>query len=71
MRNLDIMDTREKLMLYTDTGLLRSGVSSGVPQLPSANNRGARSTSTPLLNLKPPVSQSMSATTQGALASRL
>jgi argininosuccinate synthase len=35
MRNLDIMDTREKLMLYTDTGLLRSGGSSGVPQLPS------------------------------------
>ena len=35
MRNLDIMDTRDKLRLYTDTGLLRSGGSSGVPQLPS------------------------------------
>jgi len=35
MRNLDIMDTRDKLMLYTDTGLLRAGGSSGVPQLPS------------------------------------
>ncbi len=35
MRNLDIMDTRDKLMLYTDAGLLRSGGASGVPQLPS------------------------------------
>jgi argininosuccinate synthase len=35
MRNLDIMDTRDKLMLYADTGLLRAGGSSGVPQLPS------------------------------------
>ena len=34
MRNLDIMDTREKLMLYTESGLLRSGGASGVPQLP-------------------------------------
>ena len=33
MRNLDIMDTREKLMLYTESGLLRSGGASGVPQL--------------------------------------
>ena len=38
MRNLDIMDTRDKLMLYTDTGLLRSGGSSGVPQLPSGED---------------------------------
>ncbi|MCC6242064.1 MAG: argininosuccinate synthase [Gemmatimonadaceae bacterium] len=37
MRNLDIMDTRDKLMLYTDTGLLRSGGASGVPQLPSGD----------------------------------
>ena len=35
MRNLDIMDTREKLMLYTDTGLLRSSSANGVPQLPA------------------------------------
>ena len=35
MRNLDITDTREKLMLYTETGLLRAGGGSGVPQLPS------------------------------------
>ena len=35
MRNLDIMDTRDKLMLYTDTGLLKSGGASGVPQLPA------------------------------------
>ena len=34
MRNLDIMDTRDKLMLYTESGLLRSGGASGVPQLP-------------------------------------
>jgi len=35
MRNLDIMDTRDKLMLYTETGLLKSGGASGVPQLPA------------------------------------
>ncbi len=35
MRNLDIMDTRDKLMMYTDTGLLRSSSANGVPQLPS------------------------------------
>ncbi len=37
MRNLDIMDTREKLMLYTNSGLLRAGGKSGVPQLPSGD----------------------------------
>ena len=35
MRNLDIMDTREKLMLYTDSGLLSAGGATGVPQLPA------------------------------------
>ena len=35
MRNLDIVDTREKLLLYTQTGLLRASTDSGVPQLPS------------------------------------
>ncbi len=37
MRNLDIVDTREKLILYTQTGLLRAPKDSGVPQLPSGN----------------------------------
>ncbi len=37
MRNLDIMDTREKLMLYTNSGLLRASGKSGVPQLPSGD----------------------------------
>jgi argininosuccinate synthase len=41
MRNLDIADTREKLMLYTDAGLLRATASNGVPQLPSGPTDGA------------------------------
>ena len=35
MRNLDIMDTRDKLMLYTESGLLAAPTAGGVPQLPS------------------------------------
>jgi argininosuccinate synthase len=35
MRNLDIMDTREKLVVYTGVGLLQSNGATGVPQLPS------------------------------------
>ena len=35
MRNLDIMDTRDKLMLYTETGLLAAPKAGGVPQLPA------------------------------------
>ena len=35
MRNLDIMDTREKLVVYTGVGLLQSSGATGVPQLPS------------------------------------
>ena len=35
MRNMDIADTREKLMVYTDNGLLRASSKSGVPQLPA------------------------------------
>jgi len=38
MRNLDITDTRDKLMLYTETGLLRVAAKNGVPQLPSSTN---------------------------------
>jgi argininosuccinate synthase len=34
MRNLDIIDTREKLAIYTATGLLRAPSDHGVPQLP-------------------------------------
>jgi argininosuccinate synthase len=35
MRNLDIMDTRDKLVVYTGVGLLQSSGATGVPQLPS------------------------------------
>ncbi len=35
MRNLDIMDTRDKLIEYTRTGLLRQATESSVPQLPA------------------------------------
>jgi argininosuccinate synthase len=38
MRNMDIADTREKLMVYTDNGLLRASSKSGVPQLPAGGN---------------------------------
>jgi argininosuccinate synthase len=34
MRNLDITDTRDKLRIYTDAGLLAPGSSSPLPQLP-------------------------------------
>jgi argininosuccinate synthase len=37
MRNLDIIDTREKLLLYTQTGLLKPSATSGLPQLPAAD----------------------------------
>jgi argininosuccinate synthase len=36
MRNLDISDTRDKLLLYTRTGLLGSGPGTGVPMLSPA-----------------------------------
>jgi argininosuccinate synthase len=35
MRNLDIIDTRDKLAIYSSTGLLQSSAVNGVPQLPS------------------------------------
>jgi len=41
MRNLDIADTREKLELYTETGLLRVAGRNGVPQLPSGTRGDA------------------------------
>jgi len=39
MRNLDIVDTREKLMIYTQQGLLAPPASSGLPQLPSGSEK--------------------------------
>jgi len=38
MRNLDIIDTRDKLLAYTQTGLLKPSKSSGLPQLPAADH---------------------------------
>jgi argininosuccinate synthase len=40
MRNLDIIDTREKLQLYTQAGLLRAPGGAGVPQLSSGGWTG-------------------------------
>jgi argininosuccinate synthase len=39
MRNLDIVDTRDKLRIYTETGLL-GAASSGIPLLPAAGDAG-------------------------------
>ena len=39
MRNLDITDTRDKLLIYTRTGLLAPPASSGLPQLPAADDK--------------------------------
>jgi argininosuccinate synthase len=41
MRNLDIIDSRAKLALYTEQGLLRGGRDSGVPRLPSGRDADA------------------------------
>jgi argininosuccinate synthase len=38
MRNLDIADTREKLITYSKTGLLAQSKSSGLPRLPSTSD---------------------------------
>jgi argininosuccinate synthase len=38
MRNLDITDTREKLRIYTESGLLAPSTSSALPQLPKAKD---------------------------------
>src|SRR6478752_6897896 len=37
MRNLDITDTRDKLLTYVKTGLLAPSASSGLPRLPGAS----------------------------------
>jgi argininosuccinate synthase len=39
MRNLDIIDTRQKLMIYTQSGLLKPSASSGLPELPAADEK--------------------------------
>jgi argininosuccinate synthase len=38
MRNLDIIDTRDKLRIYTQSGLLKPGKTSGLPELPAAEH---------------------------------
>jgi argininosuccinate synthase len=38
MRNLDIVDTRDKLLTYAKTGLIAPSVSSGLPQLRDGSN---------------------------------
>jgi argininosuccinate synthase len=38
MRNLDIADTREKLITYSKTGLLAQSKTSGLPRLPSTSD---------------------------------
>ena len=38
MRNLDITDTRAKLGIYTDAGLLSIGQGSAIPQLDNKKN---------------------------------
>ncbi len=36
MRNLDIIDTRDKLRVYTETGLIGAGAADGMPLLSAA-----------------------------------
>jgi hypothetical protein len=38
MRNLDIADTRDKLLTYTKAGLLAPASTAPLPQLPAAQN---------------------------------
>jgi argininosuccinate synthase len=38
MRNLDIVDTREKLITYAKTGLLSPSATSGLPRLPGSSD---------------------------------
>jgi len=39
LRNLDISDTREKLLTYAETGLLTLGTATTMPQLQGSNDR--------------------------------
>jgi len=43
MRNLDIIDTREKLLFYSQVGLLAPAASSGLPQLPAVEDKPRKS----------------------------
>jgi argininosuccinate synthase len=40
MRNLDIIDTREKLAVYASAGLLHAGADAALPQLPAPSAEG-------------------------------
>jgi argininosuccinate synthase len=44
MRNLDIADTRDKLLTYAKTGLLNPDAGSAVPLLPASNEEGSHAT---------------------------
>ena len=44
MRNLDIADTRDKLLTYVSTGLLAPPVGSDLPRLPDGTDRKTRKT---------------------------
>ena len=46
MRNLDITDTRAKLGIYTDSGLLAVGTGSAVPQLKDKTNKSVLTSKT-------------------------
>jgi argininosuccinate synthase len=39
MRNLDITDTRDKLMTYAQTGLLAASAEMNIPQLKSGDEK--------------------------------
>lgn len=40
MRNLDVMDTRDKLLIYTRSGLLADSGGTGIPLLPEKKKDG-------------------------------
>lgn len=42
MRNLDIIDTREKLLIYQQIGLLKPSANSGLPELPAASDKSQK-----------------------------
>jgi len=42
MRNLDIIDTREKLLIYQQIGLLKPSANSGLPELPAASDKSEK-----------------------------
>jgi argininosuccinate synthase len=39
MRNLDIIDTRDKLLTYTKAGLIAPSADSGLPRLPGGEDK--------------------------------